>query len=123
MYILNSKTKGRGVFTAKRIKKGDVIEVCHIIEIPKLELPIIHKTVLHDYYFIWGEEMDRCAIALGYGSLYNHALNGNAEFILDIGQSTIDFVAIEDIPEGGEILVNYHGENGDASPIWWDQNN
>lgn len=121
LYILQSEKNGRGVYTAMPIKKGDVIEVCHIIKLPKEELPIIHKTVLHDYYFLWGENMDQCVLALGYGSLYNHETIGNAEFILDFGQMTIDFVAITDISPGQEITVNYHGENGDSTPLWWEE--
>ncbi|MBK8626333.1 MAG: SET domain-containing protein-lysine N-methyltransferase [Saprospiraceae bacterium] len=76
----------------------------------KSQLPIIHKTVLHDYYFLWGEEMDECATALGFGSLYNHAIHPNANFILDLENNTIDVEAIKDISAGAEITLNYHGE-------------
>lgn len=123
LYILHNGNKGRGVFTSRPISEGDVIEVCHTIILFPSELSIIHKTSLHDYYFLWGANLDQCAIALGYGSLYNHALNGNAEFILDFDQNTIDFVAICDIEAGEEITVNYHGENGDDTPLWWQNQN
>ena len=119
LYILDNEDKGRCVFTAFDINIGDVIEVCHVIVLEQEELPIIHKTTLHDYYFLWGEEMNQCAIALGYGSLYNHETNGNAEFILDFFNKTIDFVATRFIKAGEEITVNYHGENGDETPLWW----
>lgn len=121
LYILQDELRGRGVYTAHDINIGDVIEVCHVIVLEKEELPIIHKTTLHDYYFLWGEDMDQCVIALGYGSLYNHELNGNAEFILDFMNNTIDFVAIKQIQAGEEITVNYHGENGDETPLWWEK--
>jgi len=110
---------GRGVFTAAHIEKGSVIEVCHVLVIPKAELPIIHKTVLHDYYFLWGDHMEQCALALGYGSLYNHAVHPNANFILDIGQHTIDIEAIKDIAAGDEITINYHGAPGDEEKLWF----
>jgi hypothetical protein len=119
LYIADTETKGRGVFTAANISKGDIIEVCPIIKIPRRELPIIHKTVLHDYYFLWGEDLEECAIALGYGSIYNHALYPNANFILDIENNTIDIEAIEDINAGEEITLNYHGEPGDESELWF----
>lgn len=118
LYI-SETVNGRGVFTAHPIPKGSTIEVCHIIEIPRSELPIIHKTVLHDYYFLWGESMDRCVIALGYGSLYNHALYPNANFILDLPNNTIDIEAISDIEAGEEIRINYHGEPGCDDPLWF----
>lgn len=119
LYILEVNHKGRAVFTSNDIYAGDLIEICPVIVIPKAELPIIHKTCLHDYYFLWGEEMDACAIALGFGSLYNHAVHPNADFILDFDQKTIDFVAIDLIPAGSEITINYHGEAGDDSPLWF----
>lgn len=110
---------GRGVFTAAPIPAGSVIEVCNVILIPKAELPIIHKTVLHDYYFLWGQDMQQCALALGYGSLYNHAIHPNANFILDLGQDTIDIEAIKDIAAGEEITINYHGAPGDEEKLWF----
>jgi uncharacterized protein len=110
---------GRGVFTSIAISEGDLIEVCPIIIIPKRELPIIHKTVLHDYYFLWGENLEDCAIALGNGSMYNHRLHPNANFILDIENKTIDIEAIKDIAAGEEITLNYNGEPGDEGELWF----
>ena len=71
VYIAYSEGKGRGVYTSQPIGKGEIIEVCPALIIPKVELPIIHKTTLHDYYFLWGDNLDECAIALGFGSIYN----------------------------------------------------
>jgi uncharacterized protein len=110
---------GRGVFTSLPISEGDLIEVCPVIIIPKRELPIIHKTILHDYYFLWGNQLEDCAIALGNGSLYNHQLNPNANFILDIENKTIDIEAVKNIEAGEEITLNYNGEPGDESKLWF----
>jgi len=119
LYITFSEGKGRGVFTSREIEKGAVIEVCPVIIIPKAELPIIHKTVLHDYYFLWGHDLTDCAIALGFGSIYNHELMPNANFILDIEQQTIDIEAIKNIAPGDEITLNYHGEPGNTDKLWF----
>lgn len=119
LYIQDDSTKGRAVFTAIDISQGDLIEICPVIIIPKAQLPIIHKTCLHDYYFLWGENMEDCAIALGFGSLYNHTVHPNADFILDTESRTIDIVALTDIPAGTEITINYHGEPGDDNPLWF----
>ena len=119
LYILFDNIKGRGVYTSQPISKDDTIEVCPVIIIPKSQLPIIHKTILHDYYFLWGEEMDMAAIALGYGSLYNHEVESNADFILDLGEQTIVIIALTDILPGHEITLNYNGEKGDTSPLWF----
>jgi hypothetical protein len=119
LYITESSSKGRGVFTSLDISEGDTIEVCPVIKIPRSQLPIIHKTILHDYYFLWGEDMDECAIALGFGSLYNHEVHSNANFILDLQNETIDIIAIKDIAAGSEITLNYHGEPGDEGKLWF----
>lgn len=118
LYIAHSE-KGRGVYTAQPILKGEVIEVCPVIVMDKQELPIIHKTHLHDYYFLWGEDLKSCAIALGFGSLYNHETLPNANFILDIENNSIDIEAIKDIDAGDEITLNYHGEPGCTDPLWF----
>jgi SET domain-containing protein len=119
LFIAHSEGKGRGVFTSQSIQEGEVIEICPVLIIPKIELPIIHKTVLHDYYFLWGEELESCAIALGFGSIYNHALHPNANFILDIYNQTIDIEAIVPIAAGEEITLNYHGEPGNTDELWF----
>jgi len=119
LYIAEVAGSGRGVFTASDISEGSLIEVCPVIVIPKSELPIIHKTVLHDYYFLWGENMEDSAIALGFGSLYNHQIDSNATFILDIENLTIDIVATSEIKAGAEIYINYNGEAGDETPLWF----
>ncbi|NOT36377.1 MAG: SET domain-containing protein-lysine N-methyltransferase [Saprospiraceae bacterium] len=103
------------------IPKGSPIENCPIIHIPKKEVNIIHNTELHDYYFVWGEKDDEAAIALGYGSLYNHSYKPNADFILDLSNNTINFFAIKTIKAGKEITINYHGQPEAEDELWFDK--
>lgn len=119
IFFAPSKLGGRGVFTSEPIPKESLIEICPVIILPETELPIIHKTFLHDYYFLWGEEEKECAIALGFGSLYNHAYDANAEYIFDLDEKTIDFYSVRYIRAGEEITVNYNGESGDINPVWF----
>jgi len=70
-----------------------------------------------NYIFWWGEDK---AIALGYGSLYNHSFNPNAYYITNIENDSIDFYSGMDIQKGEEILINYNGDPDDQSPIWFD---
>lgn len=119
LFVAEDENKGRGVYTSSGITSGDLIEICPVIRIPSSELPIIHKTVLHDYYFLWGIDLDACAIALGFGSLYNHAVESNADFLLDFEKNTIEIMAIKNIEPGEEITINYHGEPGDDQPLWF----
>ncbi len=119
LYITQTNSRGRGVFCAHDISKGDLIEICPMLILEKKELKTIHKTSLHDYYFLWGEKQDTPAIALGNGSIYNHKTKPNADFILDFEDETIEIIAIKNISAGKEITINYHGEPGNNKELWF----
>jgi SET domain-containing protein len=110
--------KGRGVFARRPIEDGEIIE-----RVPVIVLPAEHvgddpnHNPLVGYVFAWGR--GTVALALGYGSLYNHSFEPNARYE-DVGVRTKRFVAIRDIRAGEEITVNYNGEPGDRSPVWFD---
>lgn len=119
LYIAKSPLGGRGVFTEAPIKKGSLIESCPVIVLPAEDVPRIHATRLHDYYFIWGEEEDLAAIALGYGSLYNHDYHPNAEYEPDFESDQLHFFALRDIHTGEEIKVNYNGDPRVKDELWF----
>jgi SET domain-containing protein len=121
LYIRQSPLGGRGVFTLDDIPADSLIEICPVIVLSETDMKNIHQTDLHDYYFLWGEEQDQCAIALGYGSLYNHSYHPNARYLLDYEDQTIDIVSIRAIEAGEEIMVNYNGDPKDPSPVWFHQ--
>ena len=122
MFIAESPLHGRGVFTSEPLHEGDLIEICPVIVLPPEQLQIIHNSKLHDYYFLWGPDQDRPAIALGYGSIYNHSSVANANYRFDCENETIDFFAVKDIAAGEEITVNYNGDPDDPKPVWFEQN-
>jgi SET domain-containing protein len=107
--------KGRGVFARRPIRKGEVIE-----RVPVLVLSIEEVrngsgwTGLAGYCFEWGR--GTVALALGYGSLYNHSYQPNARYD-DVNPRTKVFSALRDIAKGEEITVNYNGEPKDRSPL------
>jgi uncharacterized protein len=111
------KGKGRGVFARRLIYDGEVIE-----RVPVLVLPVGESrgasgpTPMSDYCFDWGRGM--VAVALGYGSLYNHSYQPNARYDDCSGQTKI-FMAIRDIAPGEEIVVNYNGEPGGPVAVWF----
>ena len=113
----NTDKYGRGIFTDRYIKKGELIEEAPVIIIPKQEWKQMRKSVLLNYVFRWGKDK---AIALGYGSLFNHSFTPNAKYITNIKNQTIDFYARQDIQKEEEILVNYNGDPSDQSPVWFD---
>ena len=121
IYYGPSELHGRGVFAARDIEAGEIIEICPILVFPKSELPHIRQTVIDDYYFDWGDDGAFYAVCLGYGSLYNHEYEPNAEYGMDFAAETIDFYAVKNIPAGTEITVNYNGEPGNMDKVWFEE--
>ena len=111
---------GRGVYATRDIKTGELIEVSPVLISCENEWKYIKKTVLFDYVFTWGENYEHTAIALGYGSLFNHSYNPNASFSNNTENLSIDFYAISDIKCGEEITINYNEDAEDNSPLWFD---
>ena len=68
---------------------------------------------------LWGDDSERSAIALGYGSLYNHFCPSNADYFMDFEAETIDIVAVRYIEAGDEITINYNGDPKNAEPTWF----
>lgn len=120
LYISNSNIKhaGRGVFAGEEIKTGNVIEACPVIELPN-EAEKLKNSKLYNYYFLWSKNRKSAAIALGYGSLYNHSYEPNATYVKDKINKQVIFKAIKDIKQNEEITVNYnYGNPDDKSPLW-----
>lgn len=119
MHIKTIPGKGRAVYASAALKKGVVIEECELIVIPKKELPFIKKTVLDEYYFEWSG--GRAVIPLGFGALYNHSFQPNADFFYDEENVRMRFVAIRPIKKGEEITINYNGDPDDQSTelLWF----
>jgi SET domain-containing protein len=109
------KGKGRGVFARRTIAKGEVFE-----RVPVLVLPIAEIqnddgwSGLASYCFNWGQ--GTVALALGYGSMYNHSFRPNAKYE-DIGRRTKVFSAIREIRVGEEVTINYNADPKDRSPV------
>jgi len=123
LYIMETEEKGRGVFTSIPISKGDVIESAPVVVIDDADRRNVHKTSLHDYYFLWEETPEtngyEAAIALGYGSLYNHSNEPNAEFVPVFEERVIEFIAIRDIEPGEEILIKYDEGDHTEFELWF----
>lgn len=106
-----SPIHGLGVFATENIEKGEIIEEC-----PFLILPIkrgdINYTLI-DYTFVWPKTNDWKShiICLGYGSLYNHSENQNADWGSDLEKNVVKFFATKKINKGEEIFIYYGDEN------------
>ncbi len=121
LYVASSKIHDRGVFCARLIPEGSIIEICPVLFIPPKDMEMIKKTTLFDYYFAWGEDDKSGAIALGYGSIYNHSHRPNAKYLVDYEELCIKIYAIKDIEAGEEITFNYNGDPKDQSKVWFEK--
>ncbi len=121
IYVATTETRGRGVFAGRFIRQGETIEVCPVLVLPATEAQNhLDETRLYDYYFAWGEHEESVAIALGYGSLYNHSYAANADHILDVAAGVIRIVAFRSIRKGEEITINYGGRPDCPDPVWFE---
>jgi len=108
---------GRGVFASCHIKQGEIIEKCPVFVLPKKDYPVVKKTGLRNYYFMWGKSTS--AICFGYGSFYNHSYQPNATYQKRIKDQIIEFIALRNIEKDEEITVNYnYGKPENKSPLW-----
>jgi hypothetical protein len=105
----------RGVIAGRYYKKRECIERCPVLLIPIEQYEIIAKTIFDKYIFEWTSSYD--ALALGYGSLYNHSYNANCIYRLDYKNKLISIYAVEVIRAGQEITINYNRQPGDKTSI------
>ena len=99
---------GRGVFADKEFVKGDLIEVCPVLLLSEHDIHmawVAHSSMLERYYFDYDEK--HSAIALGYGSLYNHSNNANANYSSNTLDQEVVIYARKKIKKGSQIFINY----------------
>lgn len=112
---------GRGVVTLRPIARGERIERAPVIELTPQERAALGTTRLARYYIEWGPDSSHAAIVLGYGSLYNHSFEPNAEYEFHEQELAIEYTALRDIASGEEITINYNNTGEDAhEPIRFD---
>lgn len=112
--IVEIAGKGRGVVATKKIRKGEIIETCPIMEISETEKKFIEKdSDIIKFYYLIQEDLKRCCLMLGYGSIYNHSENPNADidYEEDKSQKYLRFIALKDIKPGEEVVYDYEFEN------------
>lgn len=108
------KGKGRGVFAKKFIPKGTLLEKVPMLVMDKED---VYGTMIEDYVFEWSKKT--VALALGFGSLYNHSYSANARYD-DLGKRSKSYFAVRDIKKGEEITINYNGSPDDKTPLNFD---
>lgn len=105
---------GRGLVAAKDFKKGQIVESSHIIVLDIDDHKTLQPTLLNLYVFEWrGNDV---AVALGNGSLFNHAKPANVTYSNDYKHEKIVFRALRRIKKGEQLFVNY----GYDPVLWYD---
>ena len=89
LYLDKTASKGRGVFTKEKIAANTLIENSPVIVMTAEERAHLDKTLLHDYIFEWGANKDKCCMALGLISIYNHSYQSNCEYFMDFDEEMI----------------------------------
>lgn len=119
LYIKNKKGKGRGVFCNRSFLKDEIIEECPLLIIPADDYDRLAATKLVDYFFSFNKEENTLALALGFGSMYNHAYLPNACYSIDTETKTITFYALDAIGRNEEVCINYSGKAGQDFKEWF----
>jgi uncharacterized protein len=116
---LESSIHGRGVFASKRFAKGEKIEKAPLIFLTAQERDWLQITSLFQYYFLAGDAATPAAIGLGLSCLYNHNWPANAVYRVFPERAVIVITAWKVIRPGEEITLNYNGDPGDATPVYF----
>ena len=99
---------GRGVFATRAVAAGETLELCPTLEVADGDV----AGRLGDYVFRSGTNEENVILMLGFGMLYNHSFEPNAEYVED-EEGWIAFVATRPVEAGDEVTIDYGGE-------WWD---
>jgi SET domain-containing protein len=118
LFVAPSPIHGTGVFARRTFGPGDLIESCPVIVCPAGEESLLEQTSLRGLYFHWGDHA--VAVALGYGSLYNHAWSANARYETDVDEGVVRFVCVRPVDAGDEVTINYTGDPDGAGELWFD---
>jgi SET domain-containing protein len=127
IYIGKSKIGGdggRGVFADTTIKKGEIIEICPVIQIPEHDLANLKESILVTYFFFFGKNNNNILVSLGFGSIYNHSRTPNAKYVIAPDQNVMKFIALKEIEKDEEITFHYNSLNPKSNiPLWFEAKN
>jgi SET domain-containing protein len=117
IFVKQSAIHGRGVFTDKDIRPGELIENAPFILINDSESELLKQTNLHNYYFLVKNPAFPLAVGFGFSSLYNHACPSNAIYTIDLQSKIIVIKAFKFIHQLEEITINYNGHPEDYAAV------
>ena len=109
IYIAKSEIHRWGVFTDEDIKAYDVIQEAPYCTFPAKELKKSDIVVRYSYCSEGvSDQVDEYVIGFGFAPLYNHSHEEyNCAYELDVVNEVMRHYALEDIPAGSELLLDY----------------
>ena len=120
LYLKSVTNKGRGIFTREKIAANTLIEESPVIVMSAEDRNLLDKTLLHDYIFEWGDNKDKCCMALGFIPIYNHSYSSNCEYFMDFEKEIIQVKTVREIEKGEELTINYNGDWNDEKKVWFE---
>jgi hypothetical protein len=117
LFVARSAIHGTGVFADQFYDVDDIIEQCPVLVVAPADAPRVASTTFGDYVYEWEGGY---ALALGFGSLYNHSRSPSARYEMDYDVEEIHVIAMRPIEPGEEITINYNGDPDDQSPVWFE---
>ena len=120
LFLKSAKNKGRGIFTREKIAANTLIEESPVIVMSAKDRELLDKTLLHDYIFEWGENKDKCCMALGFIPIYNHSYTSNCEYFMDFEKEIMQVKTVREIEKGEELTINYNGDWNDEKKVWFE---
>lgn len=120
IYVQQTEDKGNGVFTENSIVAGTIVETSPVVVMTQQERKHLDLTLLHDYIFEWNPNNEqKCCMAQGYISVYNHSTTANCEYFMDYEKETMMVKTMRDIAAKEELTVNYNGNWDNDEPVWF----
>lgn len=109
IFVKQSPVHGFGVFASEDIMEGELLEECPLFLLDMVRGEI--SPCMVDYRFNYPKSSDwtHQAISWGYGSLYNHSNDANADWRNSEKNNTFEFYATKNIKKGEEIFLYYGG--------------
>jgi uncharacterized protein len=94
---------GRGAYALRFIPTGVVVEIAPVVLLEVAQQPF--PQAIRHLVFNWTQS--HFALALGCGSIYNHADQPNLRYSRDFTRQTIRFTALRDIAPGEQLTISY----------------
>ena len=104
VYTAETRTPlGRGVFAGRDFEPGEIIEAAPVVLLDLKTQPF--PAAVRRLAFNWSKT--HVALALGFGSLYNHSDQPNLVFKRDLKNLTITFSTLREIEPGEQLTISY----------------